>query len=247
KVADGKELPHPFRYQLAGAHGLPIEGVWYTNIFRNSMIGEVNSRKNLVRTMEEARQISFHEGGERVPESQRSNDSFLQYAGIVTQYFAAMIVVDNKQEEGVDMKSILAWARPTLESTQIKGRLGRINPDKKHIVLETGRGQIFFTILPRVEESLGKLKEGTAVVVSYYQLKGQSYATLIRAGQELQPFTDDLTVRVNSEPIELKPGQPATHKFLLYHGPVKVNLLDQMGSKSAPSDLVSRYADKLHL
>src|SRR5262249_21010053 len=81
KVAGGKELPHPFRYQLAGAHGLPIEGVWYTNTFRNSMIGMLDSRKNLQRTVEEARQISFHEGGERVPESQRSNDSLLQYAG----------------------------------------------------------------------------------------------------------------------------------------------------------------------
>ena len=246
KVADGKELPHPFRYQLAGAHGLPIEGVWYTNIFRNSMIGEVNTSKNLVRSTEEARQISFHEGGERVPESQRSNDSYLQYAGIVTQYFASMIVVDNKQVEGVDMKSILAWARPTLESTQIKGRLLRI-PDKKHIILETGRDQIDFTILPRVEESLGKLKEGTPVVVSYYQLRGQRYATLIRAGQELQPFTDDITVRVISEPFELTPNQPVVHKFLLYHGPVKVNLLSQLGDKSPPAKLVERYADTLHL
>ncbi|HMF16526.1 MAG TPA: membrane protein insertase YidC, partial [Gemmataceae bacterium] len=94
---------------------------------------------------------------------------------------------------------------------------------------------------------LEKLKEGTAVVVSFYQIDGKYYATKIRAGHEIQPFTDDITVRVNSELIELKAGQTVTHKFLLYHGPVKVNLLNQLGNKSPSSELVARYADTLHL
>ncbi|HMF16044.1 MAG TPA: YidC/Oxa1 family insertase periplasmic-domain containing protein, partial [Gemmataceae bacterium] len=148
------EAKHPFRYQLAGAHGLPIEGVWYTNIFRNSMIGMVDSRKSLWRTTEEARQISFLQGGERVPEAQRSNDNYLQYGGVVTQYFASMIVVDNEQE---DMKNILAWARPTLETSQEKGRLVSVGRDRKRLTLDVvdrASGRVvrrdFFT-LPRVE------------------------------------------------------------------------------------------------
>ena len=40
-------------------------------------------------------------------------------------------------------------------------------------------------------------------------------------------WEDDVTVRVSTEPIELKPGEPVVHKYLLYNGPVKVMLLDQ--------------------
>jgi YidC/Oxa1 family membrane protein insertase len=246
KNTSGKEIDLPFRYQLAGSHGTPIEGEWYTNIFRNSVIGMVDGRKSLWRSLEEARQISFQQGGERVPEAQRASDSFIQYAGVMTQYFASLIVVDNVQE-GVDMKSILAWARPTLETTQIKGKLVSVAADKKSFVVDGGRDPIRFTSLPRIEDSLGKLRVGTPVIVGFYRDREKHIATHIRQGQELHPFTDDITVRVNSEPIELKPDQPVTHKFLLYHGPVKVNLLNQLGSKSPPSDLVSRYADTLHL
>src|SRR6516225_9584854 len=104
-----------------------------------------------------------------------------------------MIVVDNEQE---DMKNILAWARPTLETTQIKGRLRFIAKDKKSITLDVGRGDLTFFTLPRAEPELKKLKEGTAVVVSFYKIDGKYYATKIRAGHEIQPFTDDITVRV---------------------------------------------------
>src|SRR5262249_41151628 len=44
----GKEA-EPFRYQLMGAHGLPIEGVWYTSIFRNALFGRVDAKNYLWR------------------------------------------------------------------------------------------------------------------------------------------------------------------------------------------------------
>ena len=41
----------------------------------------------------------------------------------------------------------------------------------------------------------------------------------------LRPQFDDITVRVNSEKIELAPGAKVAHQFMLYHGPVKAALL----------------------
>src|SRR5207249_4070914 len=37
--ADANVKAEPFRYQLAGAHGLPIEGIWYTSTYRDGVIG----------------------------------------------------------------------------------------------------------------------------------------------------------------------------------------------------------------
>src|SRR5262249_33781772 len=69
-----------------------------------------------------------------------------------------------------------------------------------------------------------------------------------RRGASPRGFLDDITIRVNSQPIELRPGQKVAHQFLLYHGPVKTQLLDQFsGSEAVSSELVNRYTYKLHL
>jgi YidC/Oxa1 family membrane protein insertase len=241
-----------FRYQLAGAHGLPCEGEWYSSP-HSAMIGMVDNRNSLWRDLEDARRISFREGGDRVPDTPQRGDSFLQYAGVANQYFAAMIVVDNLQasrdEGGVDMKSILAWARPTLESTEFKGQIRSIARDRKSMLVQEGDRLERFTLLPRTQDAIERdqLKEGEAVVVSYYRIDERGIATRIRRGREFQPFTDDITVRVNSDPVVLKPGERVVHKFLLYHGPVKVALLGQLGKNSPDADLIERYVDTLHL
>jgi YidC/Oxa1 family membrane protein insertase len=167
-----------FRYQLAGGHGLPIEGVWYTYTYRNSIIGVIENNKVVDRNLQDSRSIGVQSGGKDV----WKGDGYLGYAAVVTQYFTSAIVLDDQQEEGVDRKQILEWARPTVE--------GAPNAQK--------------------------------------------------------PFLDDITVRVNSVALELKPGQPVTHRFLLYNGPVKVRLL---GSLEHPvsRELVDRYENKLHL
>src|SRR5262249_43743221 len=92
-----KPLP-PFRYQLTGAHGMPVEGRWYTSTTRTSMVGLVDAKGNLSsRLTEEARRISVRGGGDRVPENELGQYT-IQYAGVVTQFFASMIVVDNTGE-----------------------------------------------------------------------------------------------------------------------------------------------------
>lgn len=248
---DAKDLK--FRYQLVGPHGLPVEGEWYTSTFRKAIMGMLDSRGNLIRDLnnEDAYVISHKRGGDRFPLGQRG-DSMLQYAGVATQYFASMIVVDDLQpDKHVDRKKILAWARPTLESTELIGRFKGIlgnrllfdeTAKKKSHVLET---------LPHVQRHLQEagIKDNDQVILSYYTTPdGTEVATWIRRGQTPRPYLDDITVRVNSEPIDLQPGDKAAHQFLLYHGPVKTRLLGQFsGEAGVDAGLVDRYTERLHL
>jgi YidC/Oxa1 family membrane protein insertase len=73
-------------------------------------------------------------------------------------------------------------------------------------------------------------------------------ATGIRAGRVPWPQLDDITVRVVSKVLPLKPGDSVVHQFLLYHGPSKVRLLaDFHGDQAVAPELVERYASTLHL
>jgi YidC/Oxa1 family membrane protein insertase len=178
--------PVKFRYQLTGAHGLPIEGQWYTSIFRNALIGQRDERGNFWRNYQDSRTIGSTKpapnqdpGGERIGKGQ---DGVIQYAGVAVQYFASAVVVDDQQPK----QDFVDWARPTV-----------VGP------LDTKR-----------------------------------------------PYLDDITVKLTSEPMELKAdAPPVVHKYLLYNGPVKVRLLGDMGSGSqaVPPSLVSRYLNDLHL
>jgi YidC/Oxa1 family membrane protein insertase len=172
--------PVAFRYELAGAHGLPIEGEWYTTVYRNALIGQVDENHRLWRDLQDSRTIGFQAGGREVP---RGENRIIRYAAVATQFFASVIVVDNHQDPGVK-EDFLAWARPTLEGTP--------DPAKQ--------------------------------------------------------FLDDITVRVISEPLDLKPGVPVTHRYLLYNGPVKVRLLSHLdGDKAVASELVDRYEQESQL
>ena len=108
----GDRVPE-FRYQLAGAHGLPIEGEWYTYTYRNSLIGVIDGRGNVYRDLQDSRVVGLADGGKQVFNGKEPG-SYIGYAGIVNQYFASMIAVDENQDEGVG-KSFLEWARPTRE------------------------------------------------------------------------------------------------------------------------------------
>lgn len=177
-IGSGSEAV-PFRYQIMGAHGLPIEGKWYTYVYRNAMIGWDNER-SFWRDLQDSRSISFQavDGSVQPPDN-----TILRYAAIATQYFASAVVVDDHQEQGVD-QNFLDWARPTLEQPPSKD----------------------------------------------------------------QPFLDDISVRLIAKKVDLAPGKPVVHKYLLYNGPVKVAQLASLESgNSVPGDLVEHYANGLHL
>lgn len=248
----GDATERPFRYQLAGGRGLPVEGVWYTNVFRNSLIARVQ-RDDVYRDLQDLRQIALWEGGNEVL---REKDLTILYAGVVQQYFGSVIVVDNDQKR----TDFLARARPTLETAVTKGKIKSIAEDQQSFILTlpdqkeqkffvTGKGDV------RYKFELKTVHEGTPVAV-VHRTDGQMDEGKLRAvaveilpQAETQPlWIDDITVRVSTEPIELKPGVEVVHKYLLYNGPVKTMLLGQLtGDATVPPEVVERYLDKLHL
>ena len=63
-----------------------------------------------------------------------------------------------------------------------------------------------------------------------------------------KPALGDLTVRVVANPIDPQVGKPITHSYLIYNGPMKVRLLNQLsGDRAVDAGLVDRYHDKLTL
>jgi YidC/Oxa1 family membrane protein insertase len=171
----------PFRYQLSTGEGLPIEGVWYTTVFRNAFFGWTDASGRFRRLLEDSGTITYAGGGDG---QSRAAGSAFRYGGVAVQYFASMLVVDNEQEN----QKFLDRLRATAETP---------SPDK-------GR-----------------------------------------------PHLGDITVRAVTEPAELKPGEGLTHKYLLYHGPIKVRLLrqlqDSQGRLVIDPALVDRYEHTLNL
>jgi YidC/Oxa1 family membrane protein insertase len=261
KAAD--QAPRPFRYQLAGSHGLPIEGEWYSSVYRSPMIGTLNARGTLIRDLTETQHlISVRAGGDKVPPAGVGGGDAIQYAGVSTQYFASLIVVDTEPEQldkAPRPQNILSYVRPTLESEEIPGVIAKIDltkPERVRLLLKTKEALprlIEFVLLPRTRELLEKqeLKAGDSVWVNYYDpLNGsrEFVATHIRTGNARRPQLDDITVRAVSHVLQLEPGKKFEHRFLLYHGPAKVRLLSQFtGDQAVDPALVDRYVDTLHL
>ena len=106
-------------------------------------------------------------------------------------------------------------------------------------------------MLPRTVKHFADLEltPGKDAVLSVYETPdGKHIASWVRLGETLKPQFEDITVRVNSEVIDLHPREVVKHQFMLYHGPVKSALLGQFrGEKDVPAELVDRYTYKLHL
>jgi YidC/Oxa1 family membrane protein insertase len=252
-----------FRYQLSGSHGLPIEGVWYTSVYRSPVIGILDARGYLSRTLEETQyRVATRGGGERDPEGPLGT-SRIQYGGVSTQFFSSLIVVDDVQvppeSGGAKVGDILEYCRPTLESEEMAGFIDRVDladPDIVKLYLKTKEAlpqTLVFVLLPRTKRQLEELglTKGDHVFVNYYDPENGSQvrvATGIRTGHVARPQLDDITVRAVSKPLQLGPGKRMVHKFLLYHGPSKVRLLGDFGGDEAVDPaLVDRYCETLHL
>ena len=252
-----------FPYQLTGGHGLPIEGDWYTGTYRTAVMGAADANNNLgAPAKEESASISHRAGGNRVPEDSQ-HGAYLQFAGVMNQYFASVIVVDDNQAK---KNEVLAWARPTLESIKPPdddkakcwvGKLG-VTTEKKvgdttetKMSVSTQYGIMEFYTLPIVAKHLKEahLTPGDTVTVHFYETSDhKKIATWVRRGNLPRPELDDITVRVHSQKLKLTAGDEVEHKFLLYHGPSKVSLLYQLSADNGVSpELSHRYVDTLNL
>lgn len=244
-----------FRYQMTGAHGLPVEGKWYTSIFRNALIARLDKNGAITRDLQDLRQISNWGGGNEV---RRDPGSTLIYAFVANQFFASGIAVDNEQKN----RGFLRQARPTLETTLTKGTVVSTAEDGSRFVLKPLGNEPERTFyMPRRRRAL--FRKGARLAVLHHTASAPErdgdYPEIATAsyGENDVPalWVDDITVRVSTEPVELKGDAPVVHKYLLYNGPVKVSQLfpppglpaKPLARGGVPPDLFGRYHEELHL
>jgi YidC/Oxa1 family membrane protein insertase len=257
---EGTEKSIRFRYQMTGAHGLPVEGKWYTSIFRNALLARVNKDGVVYRDLQTLQDISRWGGGNEV---RREENTALVYAGVVNQFFASVIVVDDQQTQ--KRKDILAEARPTLETALTKGTVASYADDKSSFLLKTenNREETFYIAKEDRDSPLfHRLAKGARIAVLHHtgsfsdKLGHPEIATdIFDADTKPALWEDDITVRVSTEPVELKGVEEVEHKYLLYNGPVKVSQLFPPPGLSAKKldeggvspELEKRYHDDLHL
>ncbi len=243
-----------FRYQLSGALGLPIEGAWYTSIFRHSLIGMMDGGSPW-RNYQDNREIALKQGGDDV---KRDQERRFLYAGVAVQYFASIVAIDDVQKN----QDFIGSVRPTCESRVLTLELEDtirpgFSPEDRVLKVSEKRDRtrtdkyilseaVHTELLAR---HLGKGDRITVLVVPDTEDQ-QVVVKLLREGQAQPQFQDDITVRLNTEQVELPASEKESvvHKYLLYNGPVKPMLLGQMtGTAAVEEGLVDRYVKNLHL
>ncbi|HEY7328115.1 MAG TPA: membrane protein insertase YidC [Gemmataceae bacterium] len=248
-----------FRYQMTGAHGLPVEGKWYTSTFRNALIA-LDSRNGVSRDLQDLRQISNWGGGNLVTVTHDAGSALL-YAGVANQYFASMMVVDDQQKN----RGFLHQARPTLETTLSKGTVVSVAEDGTRFVLKpfgNGPERTFYASHGDPRLFIGKISGRRIAVLHHTASTPERNGEYPEIATEIFPedalpslWVDDITVRVSSEPVELRGDVEVVHKYLVYNGPVKVSqLFPPPGLATKPlehggvqPELYDRYHEKLHL
>jgi len=244
---DGKAIP--FRYQLTGARGLPIEGAWYSTIFKNSLIGHEDRKGNFDRDYQEGRALSTGLGGYEVEPANR----FIRYAAVAVQYFTSAIAVDDRFEQD---PGIIKRARPTVDVAVFKGRFLRQDQGTIQVVNEAGKPQTF--LLAPDEEIKAKaalFTPGETVAFRYiwepdYDPGSFRYVVVdFQNPDKTHPlFYDDVTMRISTNSVELKPGDVVQHRFVLYNGPAKPSqILYARSDHKVDRQLVDWYSDKLKL
>lgn len=106
----GKTGHNKLRYQIQGAHSMPIEGEWYTSVFHQVIVGYCDDKGTTDRYIEDASKIREWEGSERV----RMPNAAIRYAASTVQYFASVIAVDDQQENRKFVEFVRAtpWGKP---------------------------------------------------------------------------------------------------------------------------------------
>lgn len=244
KEATEEKGANRFRYQLTGARGLPIEGKWYTNLFRTSLIAQ-EQNGSIYRNYQDVRQIGIWAGGEEV---QRDQNKFFRYAGTAVQYFASIVVIDPAEGQA----PFIARARPTMEYGVTRGVIKSVAPDQSSFVVRSGNNDYTFQVEDwTIRGTLARnaVVDARVMVASTTDRYGRHLAEELTPEFYQQPlWVDDINVRLTSETLELEKDKPVTHRYLLYNGPAKVSLLGQMtGNQAVPQEVVSRYIDTYKL
>ena len=102
-----------FRYQIAGARNLPVEGEWYTSTYKNVLSGWVTKDGNAERSFSDSRTIHREHGSDAVL-ANKSERTFT-YAAVVTQYFASALCIDESVNAEGRPRGLWDYVRGTRE------------------------------------------------------------------------------------------------------------------------------------
>ena len=108
----------PFRYQIDGPRGMPIEGEWYTSTYRQGVVGWVNGSNSATRDIADPREVRNTEGSDR---HTGTDAKPIRYAGVMVQYFASVLALDNHQPNG-QAADFLEYVRFTPEGPTHKDK-----------------------------------------------------------------------------------------------------------------------------
>ncbi len=254
-LTEGAEVK--FRYHLTSGHGLPIEGAWYTNTFRNSLIGLVDQNGAGTRNLQDLRRVSQTGGGEPIAHVGNPGDPVrdaIQYGGTSNQFFASVVAVDDFPPNSVQPQMYIDYARPTVVSAALHGQVVNIDRNGLLAVLSSTDKQTYSVVVPKTSPELWSkflaLQPGAQVgLTALWTSRDEMVAQEIYTGDEAHKLLFyDVNVHLVSDVVRLKPGQPVTHHYVLYNGPLKVRLLSQLeGDRKVADDVVALYHDKLHL
>lgn len=90
------------QYQLTGGNGLPIEGAWFTNVFRDVVVAMVPKNG--------ASPFLHVEPGASIGDREKQpvfSETPIQFAGVTSQYFASVVVQDGDPLSGRLIESVL--------------------------------------------------------------------------------------------------------------------------------------------
>jgi YidC/Oxa1 family membrane protein insertase len=255
ELLDARSGERVIRYQLTGAHGIPIEGQWYTSTFRNALIGGLDQKGYPTRNFQDLRTIAMKAGGDEVTRG----DMSIRYAVVANQFFASGIAVAAADQTNLDF---LGQARPILMESAVRGVVRKPENDDEVLLETPDRKKFTFEYAGPADRARfeGRLTPSAEVIIVHRLVldrAGRSHQVItdvLDPTQTASVFHDDITVAVTTpkddKAVRLKPGEPVVHKYVLYNGPVKVSLLDDhlLGEPPAvdPS-LVQYYHDDLHL
>jgi|GEM_PF-538621 len=107
-AAKGKGV---LRLQMTGPRGLPIEGEWYTSIYRNALIGWTDNKGRPERQLEDSASIGAKRGGE----ARTRGDTRFKYMLVTNQYFASGVAINDRAKEEGAVVDPWAYVRATTE------------------------------------------------------------------------------------------------------------------------------------
>lgn len=240
-----------FRYQLAGPRGLPLEGDWYTQTFRNAVFGVQDARGVFDRQVLDMRSsLMISQGAPATIQKGITPANLLRYAGIQTQYFASVIAL--RDPSAVPFRQCQA----TVETAQIRGRVESCDLSAGTLTLRPeGRQPVSFRLSGELAGRLGSAPErGSDLAITYFwspESAEDSFewvAIDAVPGDKTHPlFVTDATVRLSTDDIVLG-DTPVTHSYVLYNGPAKPGLLSQLhGNSSVDPKVISGYSSELRL